>query len=274
MIHTSTRMSPNAALADAIFRRDLSSCRHALECGADPRAYSHDAGSGDVMLTYAISLGFTAGARLLLKSGAGTTGSPCGRRLPLLCAAEAGDLALARELIKQGVDVKAANTEGWTALHHAARRGDVALIKLLNPGPREVHAMSKAHKTPMHLAAKSTYGEPIESLRALIAAGGSSSFVPEAPTLGYMTPFQLAVRYGADEQVSFFLRECGEDPAQLTLSGRDMIDLAGLVTVEELLRAVATETAVETQIAASAGWAESDIGAQESFSPSKGLSPL
>jgi hypothetical protein len=257
MTNQTTASIHNEALASAILRGDLAECRRAIGRGADPNAAVNSGVAGDVMLTYAITCRFKAGVELLLDRGASLSGAPCRRRLPLVCAADVGDLAIAGELIERKVDARAADAAGWTALHHAARLGDVSLIELLQPGVADVHIANNAGETPMHLASRSTYGDPIRSLRMLVAAGGCSSFIPSFPKLDYLTPFQLAVRYGAHDQIDFFLRECGEDEAQLTYSGRKIMEIAPFDSTRELLRAGATARAISAEI--------SDAGDTTSF---------
>jgi ankyrin repeat protein len=109
--------------------------------------------------------------------------------VPLVDAAERGDLATVSALIKSGGDVSAARVDGLTALHAAvyADRLDIA-DTLLRAGAK-ASAVDRYGVTPLYLAAVN--GNP-DMIRRLIDAGGD----PNSADAGGETVLMTAARTG------------------------------------------------------------------------------
>jgi hypothetical protein len=61
---------------------------------------------------------------------------------------------------------------------------------------------------------------------------------------------QVAVSRDAKRHVDFFLRECGCDPAQTTVDGISMVDLASTPDLKALLRSAIVERTVASLVCA------------------------
>jgi ankyrin repeat protein len=161
-------------------------------------------------------------------------------------AADSGHVEIAKILIDAGADVNLQDFRAgkWrdTPLHLATTRiyektppdpqfGWLDMVDLLLTHGADPTICCKDWLTPLHrVLTKPNFtfaASPDFSLiAALVERGVSSNFVPDGAPKDYLTPFQYAVKQGRAEEVRFFLLHYGEDPAQRTIAGRTMAQVA------------------------------------------------
>ena len=205
---------------------DAAGVRRALNCGANPNAlvqFRHSsiaetailraAGAGNAAEVVEILL--AAGASIHARSGDGYDASLLG------IAAGHGDVDLCRVLVKNGASVDEISQDEMLPLHIAANNGRGDVCRFLVDAGADLYALHGEY-TALHDAAKNGH---LECCKVLVELGLSSSYKAPDPDEFYLTPFQLAVRYGVIETSAFFVEHCGENVGQTTLSGVDLLDL-------------------------------------------------
>jgi ankyrin repeat protein len=235
-----------ARLFQAIKLHDLKGCQQALEDGADPNGYERE--GFDRALAFSI-----AGQAprdiplLLLKYGANASPTEAKERYPLYAAANSGScLTVCRALIERGADPDRITIDGSTPLHRAARKGHVEIVKYFVGVGARINRTSNDGLCALDFAVSTTKGE-VEMLKIiefLISKGASSSQLPAEPRPNHLTPFQRAVALNAGAAVTYFVDNCRENPAQSTLDGRSMLDLATGSSAKQALHMALTERAV------------------------------
>jgi ankyrin repeat protein len=240
-------------------------CRLLLRCGANVRAPNirgntplHcvlGSGVGDVVAAEICAMFIKAGASVNVANVDGIT--------PLAFAAQANELSAALILVGKGSEVMAADDKGVTSLHRAAGSADAQMCKLLLESGAVIDAADESGETPLHRLCnqRSSIGDVRihDAAEVLIEAGADPEFVPAGmleryhnvfKTI-YLTPFQRAVKMGSLEAIRFFVEEAGVNPAQETLDGRTMEQLAGSFNpcTAELLQALSSGFAISSAIA-------------------------
>jgi ankyrin repeat protein len=230
-----------ASLRDAATAGDIHLCKRLLAGGAEVNApFPWTA------LHAACSNGHKDAAQLLLGAGARLDVGP---NTPLMLAADRSDPDLCRLLIDAGGDVRAANDTGLTPLMRAAKRGETAMVQFLIENGAEVSAVQNEGWSALMYAA--CYDCP-EVVGVLVAAGADTGIAMACETLPPLTAFQMAVRYNSAKVMQYMLDELGEDPAQRTVSGRTMQQLAGKnVEAKQLLQATKAARAIGESVGAS-----------------------
>ena len=126
-----------------------------------------------------------AGLAAVLSSSAAAAG-----RVPLVDAAERGDLAAVRSLIGQNTDVNAAREDGHTALHAAVHADRLDIAEALLKAGANAAAKDRYGLTPLYLASQNGSAELI---RRLLDAGVD----PNTTDPGGETALMTATRTGA-----------------------------------------------------------------------------
>jgi hypothetical protein len=138
-------------------------------------------------------------------------------------AAGNGEVELCRLLVERGASVNELAQEDWTALHVAANNGHAAVCTFLAANGADIYALTNQSHTALHLAARNN---AVGCCRVLLGLGMSTSYAPDTCDDYYLTPFQVAVRYGMVSAAVFLAESGAEDLGQLTRSGVWVLDLA------------------------------------------------
>lgn len=160
--------APDAPVADAAMRGDVTAVRALIQKGADVNAAQGDGMTG---LHWAAMNGNTRIAELLIAAGASVKAlTRLGDYTPLHLASKAGHVEVAKVLLDAGADATAlTSTGGVTALHFAAQTGNVEMIALLVAHGADVNAQEQQWgDTPLMFAA--TY-DRAPAVQALLARG-------------------------------------------------------------------------------------------------------
>ncbi len=185
--------------------------------------------------------GQVANIKLLVEKGAHLNAQDLSKKTPLYLAVVQGHLSAVTSLLGWGADPMLTALEGDTILHVAAFYGSIALLKILlqypllhcadEDGKQPIHkavwgdpkpdvvqlllehgadpnALSTFGYTPLHWAAKHGH---VASAEILLKAGA----LPDLANLNHDLPFDLAVRWGQDAFVRFFLGSKPKEPEQL-----------------------------------------------------------
>ncbi|MCG8469593.1 MAG: ankyrin repeat domain-containing protein [Gemmatimonadetes bacterium] len=156
---------PDAPIADAAMRRDVTAVRELIAIGADV-----DAAHGDGMtgLHWAAKHGDVEIARALLEAGARVdAGTRIGGHTPLHVAARVGRVDVAAALLAAGADPNDLTDTGASPLHFAASSGSAPTIAaLLEAGADADAAEPEWGQTPLMFAAASGRAAAITALLA------------------------------------------------------------------------------------------------------------
>jgi ankyrin repeat protein len=252
----------------AVERNDLAEVKSLLEQGADPNGDALT--PAHVVLSHAAHLGYLEMVELLLAAGASPNRVAPLLEVPLCVAAESGYADICAALLRRGADVNGRDNDESTALHRAASRGRIDICKSLIAAGADVSLVDGFNHTPLHDAALVRKSHAIELCDLLLAAGASSSFIPENPDPRYLTAFQSAVSYGRRHTSIHFLEKCGEDPAQSTLMEKTLVSIStnGLVT-QALLAAITERSIAKDTLAL-----RPELDPHQPAKTSKGYSPL
>ena len=168
--------APDAPVADAAMRGDLSEIRTLLERGADVNGSQ---GDGMTALHWAAERGHVEMTRTLLFAGAFPDASTRnGQYTPLHLAARAGWAEVVRALLEGGADPELRSTTGTTPLHFAAAAGEVESVRALVASGASVDAVESAsEQTPLIFAASANRPAAIEVLLAAGADPGHTTRV-------------------------------------------------------------------------------------------------
>jgi ankyrin repeat protein len=233
-----------------IVASDLPALQALLDTGLDPNSTAEPEST---LLERAILARFVDGALLLLERGAKITLEDPS----LLCSAVTwcDSPALCRALISAGADVDELGMDNATALYYAVKAGNTEVCRaLLDAGARVAHQEDYEPET-MSAAVTSSWaapGDSAEIIRMLVAAGGSTSQASSGGVFDReLTPFQLAVSHGFAANVNLMIDEFGEDPSQLTESGKTMLELTASEPVRIILRAALIERTVALAVESS-----------------------
>jgi ankyrin repeat protein len=251
--HTPTRPLPDddgaayRTILPAIVSRDLPLLQSLLDAGANPNSTAEPE---PTLLERAILERFVDGALLLLERGARITEED--PSLLCSCVLWCPSAHLCRALINAGADVNELGMNNSTALYHAVKAGSADICRALLAAGASVphrHDYEPETMTAAVTCGRGTRGSSAEIIRMLVAAGGSTSQPSSGDTFyREMTPFQVAVHQGYAANVKLMIDEFGEDPFQLTASGKTMSELTASEPVKAVLRAAATERTVALAI--------------------------
>ena len=121
------------------------------------------------LLSRAVLLGAENVVRLLvLERGAEPNTPDESGRLPLACAATAGQADCVRALVELGADVTCASNEGATPLHCAAQNGHADCVRALVELGADVACANNDGAKPLHFAAQNGQADCV---RALVELG-------------------------------------------------------------------------------------------------------
>jgi ankyrin repeat protein len=274
-----TENTPANQLHRAMRERDLEMARMLLDAGMDPNA-RRTAYDSCPPLVRAIERGFTEGALLLIDRGASVIPATPGHLVPLIGAAAKGDARVCRALIERGAPVDQTDSTGETPLFKAAAHLHTDLCQLLIEQGADVNAVTGSGSTPMRVTSVSAAEHATEVLRLLLAAGASAATLTRHKNTRFdmpLTAFQCAVAHGRDRNVLFFIDEAGEDPAQTTVDGKTMVELAPNAEMRALLTsAIIARSLIQGTESNSAPAPAScaALGNPSNRSTSKGLGPL
>jgi ankyrin repeat protein len=199
----------------------------------------------------------------------------------LCTAAQYGNAPLCRELIAQGANVHRSTPDEAPIIHWPAFYGNDEVIKVLVDAGADVNAPSTGTEPGVGKRAlgwaiiakrpistiellldagadpnltTGRYEWPLlnalahgsyELVELLVARGAKSSFLPSGASKEERTAFQEAVARGCEKEIDLFVRVCGEDVDQVTLSGETMFELAkNDAKVREQLTALRSEAAI------------------------------
>jgi ankyrin repeat protein len=236
-----------------------------------------------------------AACEVLLEHGARLGDFGPGGMTPFLRAVDGEHEDIVRLMLARGVDVNVPERGGLTALHRAADNLNAQMVALLLDAGANIEATCSRGLTPFALVAEARFLPLCTQLLAagasciseaadgstplhvavrqgdmewvgfLVRAGASSSQVPQEVTLSYLTPFQLAVSTGNLPIATFLASECGEDPAQRTLLGKTLLQLAGKKTpMKDFVRSLRTAAAIGHAVEADASQASTSLACTRS----------
>lgn len=161
-------------------------------------------------LQVAAKAGHVSITALLLEAGARVDHKDSERKTALMYASEEGHSEVVSLLLSAGDDISAADREGMTPLHYATRYGQKDVVEILLKAGANVDALNKENRTA--LADISFFGDVLAwdgdlSITLLLLKAGT-----DLTTGGgkYMTPLQLAARFGTTEEVRTLL-DAGAD---------------------------------------------------------------
>jgi hypothetical protein len=134
LINTRDYNTGEAALHIVVKRRDMTWLSFLLGRGANPDIRDNE---GNTPLTMAAQLGFTEGAELLLREGAGINQGNNSGETALIIATQQRDVPMVRMLIANGADPrKADRIAGKSAHDYAAEDArSAAVLKILDAAP-------------------------------------------------------------------------------------------------------------------------------------------
>jgi ankyrin repeat protein len=225
-------------------------CRLLLDAGAavEPEAWERQR-----PLHWAALAGSPKICKLLLERGARPDVRDSRGETPLINAVRNRHVHAARVLLEHGAVVNLGEYTGSVPLKEAIDNGDVAMCELLVAHGADMRRNFNAERpsstfdTALHRA---SIVAVVEVGKALVRAGMESSYVPDAPPKGYLTPFQFVVNAGNLDYVAFFVEECGEDLDQITADGRTVWELAkGDDALIGLLHSLRTDAALKAAMA-------------------------
>jgi hypothetical protein len=236
-------------LKAAVRRGDIADCRRWIALGADIDEIEEWEDGWGTLLHKAAARGMKRYCETLLKAGANWNVRMITGGTALHTAAGWSNAEVCEVLIKNGVNIEARDYDGNTALHSAVGPGSrvaVTSALLLRYGAH-VSAKNDEGELPLHIAAAV---DNVDVCRIPVAAGANPGEAPSESQL--LTPFQTSVFKGALSSIEYLVLECGQDPLQLTTSGKSMLDLSveGLKPREasELISALQVEWTVRGAI--------------------------
>jgi ankyrin repeat protein len=237
-------------LHEAISEGDLEGCRRALDKGANPDL-PKPSNETYPPLVRAIGLSFTEGALLLIERGASVGAVDVRSPVPLAAAAGEGNMVICKALIGRGADINESDITGESPLFLAAAALKVDACRLLIENGANVNTPTGFGSTPLRAVALQDNPAVAHVLRLLISAGADQTALSTYTDINgerRLTPFQCAVARGRHRNVALLIDEFGEDPAQVTLDGVSMVDLAMNPKTKHLLMAAAAERAARTAL--------------------------
>ncbi len=150
------------ALIDAILKEDIERIERLLEAGASPNKNTKD---GKSPLHYAVRLGNTAIADMLLEHGAALNPRDKALQTPLFEALQAPEpLKMLDYLIKNKADCDIPNDAGRIPLHIAAETAGPEIIRRLLEDTGNPNRPDNKGYQPLHLAAQSNTVEAVQAV--------------------------------------------------------------------------------------------------------------
>jgi hypothetical protein len=202
-------IAPALRMKVAIERGDVVAVRAMLERGLHPDLDLSE------MTHLAMPLNFAAYeqqpeiCQLLLDHGANAKGRPDLGIIPLRTAA--GSVKIAQQ---GNVVLRRRIATCQLLLEHGADPNEAGRGFLI--------------ETAMHAATKEQIGvDLIQLLQLLISHGGNPSHIPPEAPKNYLTPLQKELHSGDFRYVQFYLGECRQDPFQITVAGKRLIEICG-----------------------------------------------
>jgi ankyrin repeat protein len=239
----------NAALLNAIGRRDADTCEDLLRAGADPDGDA-DA-DGGVMLTHSIQYGDVVTTLCLLNHGAAPTAKSTDHQVPLVFVAQYSTPTQANMLLERGARVDEMTRRSTnSALNVACLGGKAHLCRTFIDAGADLAAANRRGMTPLHCAVRSMEEGPraVALCRMLVDAGADINRIAPPPLPiampQYLTPFQDAVALGKLDNVIFFVEECGADLDQRTHAGQTLLEITKFLNVKTYLRSAMVERGI------------------------------
>lgn len=162
LLAASCPASSDLRVLDAVKRRDQKALTAAINQRADVNAAQPD---GATALAWAVHLGATDAAGLLLAAGANVNAADEYGETPLTLACANGDAVLVQKLLAAGADAKAARWDGESALMIAAGAGSAEAVKQLIAHGAEVNAAeSRKGQTALMWAAAEGHPDVVKIL--------------------------------------------------------------------------------------------------------------
>ncbi len=227
------KLMENVPLIQQIAQKNCpKSLAFVLEQGIDPNTMNS---SQQTLLHLAADAGQEKNVLCLLQHGAKVDARDLSKRTPLFCAVVQGNHGTMKLLIHQNADITVVNEEKETLLHAAAFYGHMHVLKELLDKPackNLIEARDHDGKTPLQ---KAVWGTPKPNIINLLIAHGAIlntknnyNYTPlhwaakhghiksaqillnradltEALNANNHLPFDLAVRFGQDDFIHFFL---------------------------------------------------------------------
>ncbi|KAJ4424019.1 hypothetical protein N0V82_001266 [Gnomoniopsis sp. IMI 355080] len=120
---------------------------------------------GKRMIQWAIRLGHTAVAELLVKRGSHMVGDTPGQGSALHWTSWKGFVDTTLFLLKNDVDVNCVDRNGYTSLHYAAQQGHLSLVKVLLQKGANVNAETRGKQTAQALVVMRNHHEVVNVLK-------------------------------------------------------------------------------------------------------------
>jgi ankyrin repeat protein len=203
------------ALMKAVNAGDVARCRSLIKNRADVNA-------GDEWrpIHLACQNGNLPIARMLVEAGATLTGGPTE---PFALAAVHRAVEVCQLLVDAGVDPHQKNEHGFTAFTHACSAGNRTTVEYLLKQGADVNFATPDGETVLMRAAGFNR---LAVVKLLVEAGADTVLPRPSRDSPKLTPFQKAVKSDAVGVMEYFLTELGEDPAQRTVDGKTLRQLA------------------------------------------------
>lgn len=162
------RLSPaeqkkaDAALLDAVWKKNLAQVNTLLARGANPNAQNE---YRQTALMGTVSTGNPAIATALLEAGADPDLGDGKGFNPLLMASLIDELQIMELLIEKGADVNWVTNEGGTPLHAAALVGKIEAARILLQHGANPNKRDKLNRTPIEMAEKNRHPDVADVIR-------------------------------------------------------------------------------------------------------------
>jgi ankyrin repeat protein len=156
----------------AIKQGDVSNVRDFINSGLDVNIKIGSGIVSDPVLIYAISMGFSEIAKMLIQAGAKVDKKGCEGVTALMSAAIEGNVEIVYLLLGVGAKVNTKDKDGYTALIAASQWGHLEVVLSLVDAGADIYHKNKDGHTATECAAINNYHEVV---KVLLQTGGIKS---------------------------------------------------------------------------------------------------
>jgi serine/threonine-protein phosphatase 6 regulatory ankyrin repeat subunit B len=156
----------------AIKQGDASKVRDFIKSGLDVNMKTSSGVISDPILIYAISMGFSEIARLLIQAGAKVDKKGCEGVTALMSAAIEGNVEIVNLLLGAGAKVNTKDKDRYTALIFASQGGHLDVVLSLIDAGADIYQKNKDGRTATECAVINNHHEVV---KVLLQTGGITS---------------------------------------------------------------------------------------------------